>query len=273
LKSGLGYYEARRGMYKGSFLRALRPTDVWLLGHPKSGNTWLAYMLAVLLFRDSDDAVNLQNVATYVPFIHGRDHRIRQHGHLPDPRIFRNEWPEYLELYPQIIYLVRDPRAVLLSLWHMYRVMMDDRDLSLDSFLTQYMGGSGIFLSWNYKLQRWDRQVREMVDRAGSDPRIMILKYEEMVLDRKICLERLVGFLDVSRTEGEIDRAFRRGNFEEMQRIEDRHGAEAYEGRAKGEGKFVRAGKIEGWREEMDPALAARIEEELGPAMKLTEYL
>ena len=31
-----------------SFRGAVRKSDVFLVGHPKSGNTWLAFMLAVL---------------------------------------------------------------------------------------------------------------------------------------------------------------------------------------------------------------------------------
>jgi hypothetical protein len=67
--------------------------------------------------------------------------------------------------------------------------------------------------------------------------------------------------------------AAERGSFEAMRRVEDRHGAEAYVKKAAGEGKFVRSGKVDSWRKEMDASLAARIEEEFGDAMRLTGYL
>ena|SRR5688572_3938578 len=146
VKRRLGYYEARAWLWRGRFLRALRPTDVFLVGHPKSGNTWVAYMLAILLRRDRDQVVNLVNVTSHVPFVHGRDHRIAWHATLPDPRVFRNEFPRYWEHYPKIVYLLRDPRAALVSLWHMYRTMFDERQLGLRSFVEQYLSTSGIFL-------------------------------------------------------------------------------------------------------------------------------
>jgi hypothetical protein len=246
---------------------------VFLVGHPKSGNTWLAYMLAIALFRDHAENVTLMNVRKYVPYIHGNDHHIAKYRHLPDPRIFRNEYPNYRDLYPKILYLVRDPRAVLPSLWHMYQVIFDDTRLTLESFLSQYMTMSGCFTVWNRDLIRWDRQVLEALTEAEHDSRIVIVRYEDLVYNRRAALKRLMTFLDVTRHGEDLDHAVERGSFEAMQELEDLHGAEAYRGRAVGKGRFVRVGKVDSWRREVDPALVSRIEQEFAPVMKLAGYL
>lgn len=271
-KTRLGYYRLRRRLYERGFLRSLRPSDVFLVGHPKSGNTWLAYMLAVALFRDREHSVNLRNVGEYVPFVHGRDYHIARYGLLPDPRVFRNEYPEYAGHYPKTIYLVRDPRAVLLSFWHMYNTMFDVGDLSQESFLTQYLAGEGIFTWWNSKLERWDRQVQEAVGRAEVDASILILRYEELVEDREHGLLTALAFIQAGRTQDEIALAVERGSFGAMRRDEDEHGAEAYEGRAKGQGRFIRVGRTEAWRGELEPRQAARIAKEFGAVMELAGY-
>ena len=271
LKVHLGYYQARDQLRKTQFRRALRPADAFLIGHPKSGNTWLAYMLAILLFRDRDGRVTLENVGRQVPFIHAKDHRIREYRHLPDPRVFRNEIPRYPDLYPKVIYLVREPRAVLVSFWHMYRIMYDDHQMSLESFVDQYMATDGIFRTWNHGMARWDRQVTEWIGQAAPSQRLT-LRYEDLVEDRRTCLERLAGFLGVSRREDDFALAVARGDFGAMRSVEDRHGAEAYKGKAAGEGRFIRVGEVEGWRREMDPALAQRIAAEFSPAMQLAGY-
>jgi hypothetical protein len=273
LKRRSGYYDARRRLRRPGFERALRPTDSFLVGHPKSGNTWLAYMLAVLLFGDRDGHITLENVGDYVPFVHGRDDKIRRHSQLPDPRVFRNENPQYAHLYPRTIYLMRDPRAVLVSFWRMYQVIFDHRDVTFESFLEQYLALDGIFETWNSKLVRWDRQVRDAVERAKEDSRIQLVRYEDMVADRREVLGRLVDFLALSRTPDEIERAAARGSFEAMRRVEDRHGAEAYVKKAAGEGKFVRKGKIDGWRTEISAGEAKLIETELDDAMRMTGYI
>lgn len=272
-KRGLGYYRLRASLFAPRFDRALRPTDVFLVGHPKSGNTWLAYMLAVLAAQDDGDDITLANVGRFVPFVHGRDHRIEGYEHLPDPRVFRNEYPLYADRYPKTIYLVRDPRAVLPSLWEMYRTMRGDRTLGFERFLEQYLQRRGVFRHWNSELVRWDRQVDAALRRADGDPRFQVVRYESMVADRRAVLVSLAALLGLEPPETRIDQAVERGSFEAMRDLEDRHGAEAYLGRAEGSGRFVRKGATDGWRDELSVAAIARIEAELGWAMRRAGYL
>ncbi len=313
-KRQAGYYRLRDGLRnrlrEPEFRRALRPTDVFLVGHPKSGNTWLAYMLAVLLSDDRRGDVNLYNVGDYVPFVHGRDHAITTYGHLPDPRVFRNEYPRHPRRYPGTVYLVRDPRAVLVSFRHMFATMFDDRDMTLSRFVDGYLSGGAPFDAWHRHLMRWDRQVAAALRRAEGGERVCVVRYEDIVADRGAALRRVAEFIgavpaggvpaedlavddlavghlavgqaaarqaaagDVAaETSARLSRAVARGSFEAMRDLEGRYGAEAYAGRARGEGRFVRRGEAEGWRDELDPADAARIEAAFGPVMERAGYL
>ena len=278
VKRRTGYYRLRDGLRnrlrEPTFRRALRPTDVFLVGHPKSGNTWLAYMLAVFLADDRGGEVNLYNVGDHVPFVHGHDHAIAAWEHLPNPRVFRNEYPRYPHRYPGTIYLVRDPRAVLVSFWHMFVTMFDDRELTLASFVDGYLSGGAPFDGWHRHLGRWDRQVSEALRRGERGERICVVRYEDLVEDREAALRRVAEFIgDVpAGTSARLSRAVARGSFDTMRDLEGRHGAEAYAGRARGEGRFIRRGRAEGWREEMDPADAARIEGAFGPVMERAGY-
>src|SRR5262245_56134175 len=103
----------KRNRDRQEFQRALRQTDVFFIGHPKSGNTWVAYMLAKILYKDEMNKVTMASVGHYLPVIHGQDSLIARYENLPSPRIFRNEYPVHPQLYPKTIYLVRDPRAAL----------------------------------------------------------------------------------------------------------------------------------------------------------------
>ncbi|MDH3732458.1 MAG: sulfotransferase domain-containing protein [Gemmatimonadota bacterium] len=268
----LGYYEARARRHEPEFRASLRPTDTFLVGHPKSGNTWVAYMLALLIQPDRSSDINLLNVGDFVPFVHGRDRDIANYAPLPDPRVFRNEYPLHARAYPRILYLVRDPRAVLVSFWHMYRVLFDDRTTGIGSFVEQYMYGSGCFRYWNKHLIRWDHQVRRNSRRAARSGNVLVVRYEDLVLDREDELRRIVSFLDLDADDRRLSEVAERGSFDAMRRVEERHGAEAYEGRARGEGRFIRKGRIDGWRDEMDEAIAGQVASTFASAMRLVGY-
>lgn len=253
------------------FLHHLRGTDVFLVGHPKSGNTWLAYMLAFILYQDSQDEITLSNLKKYVPIIHGKDSSIAKYPNLSEPRVFRNEMPEYPDLYPKIIYLVRDPRAVLTSYYHMYLTIFNDCDTSPKDFIEEYLS-QGCIKRWEI-ITRWDRQVLAWIQWAEQDDRVFVVKYEDMVNDRQSILEKILGFAEISCSKECLALAVSRGSFEAMQKSEEKHGVESYSGEMSQRGRFIRRGKVDGWKDEMDQLTIEQIEKEFAPVMKAVGYL
>lgn len=247
----------------------LRHSDVFLVGHPKSGNTWVAYMLGILIHQDFNNALNLANVGDYVPVIHGKDYEIYRYPDLKNPRVFRNEWPIYPDLYPRVIYLVRDPRSVLVSYYHMYGLLTGDGKLSLHEFVREYLArGCLIRLEPNI---RWDIQVRYWADRANRNDTILI-RYEDMLLQRQAALERTVSFMGLPYTSDLIRLALGRGEFKAMKKNEREHGAESYLRVNGRKGAFIRRGKIDSWKDEMEPKTVRLVERELGSVMALLGY-
>ena len=262
---------SRRWRDKRLFQRNLRQTDIFIVGHPKSGNTWLAYMLAIILYKDTKHQIKLSTIGDYVPVIHGRDSKIASYAHLSYPRAFRNEWPVYPGLYPKVIYLIRDPRAVLVSYYHMYRTYFNDFKITMQAFIEEYLS-HGHIRSWE-PLVRWDKQVLAWIDNVERDKRIMIVKYEDMVLNRRDVMDKLVEFASIPCTKEILDLAETRGSFEAMKMDEKKHGAESYPGDIRQRGQFIRRGKIDGWRDEMPQDLINRIKSEFSQAMNKLGYL
>jgi hypothetical protein len=251
------------------FRTSLRSTDVFLVGHPKSGNTWVAYLLAIIL-EDGDARwrVNLANVGEFVPIIHGTDSHISRFESLRDPRVFRNEWPAYPDLYPKTLYLVRDPRAVLVSYFHHYRVVTGDDATSLDSFIDMYLR-DGCIRTWEPRLLRWDRQVAQWTHHARP---VYVVKYEALHDDRRTVLEAIVRFCGIEPTHDVIASAVERGSFEAMRDEEGRSGAESYPNGLGRRGRFLRLGRVDGWRDELSPGAREAIEREFRPVMQEMGY-
>jgi hypothetical protein len=256
---------------RNQFLRRLRETDVFIVGHPKSGNTWLAYMIAIILRAAEAPPITMANIKEHIPHIHGSDGSIRKYELLRNPRFFRNEYPIHPECYLKTIYLIRDPRAVLVSYYHMYCVVRPREPLTLTAFLDQYLR-EGCLKNLE-PLQRWDRQVAAWLKKASDNKRVLIVKYEDMLKDRKSIIERVIRFTDLKVEDNRIREAVDRGSFEQMQQDEEAHGAEAYLKIQDKREKFIRRGEQDGWKDELEPGMVARIEQELGPTMRAAGYL
>lgn len=263
------YHKQQNGL---RFRNLVRPTDVFLVGHPKSGNTLMAYVLAIIVFKDFEKKIHLANIDNYVPGIHRQDLAIEKHPALSQPRVFRNEVPIYPQLYPRTIYLVRDPRAVLVSYYHMYRTIFNDTTTTLRDFVEEYLRNGNI-QRYEPQITRWDRQVSAWLKRAARDDRVMIVPYEEIVKKKPEALKQTLAFLGLDCPDDLFSLVLERTSFEAMRKTEEEFGEENYPGEMAKRGRFMRQGKIAGWKEELPPESVRAIESEFGTVMKKMGYL
>jgi len=253
------------------FKRLLRPTDVFLVGHPKSGNTLLAFMLGILIQKNFGKNITLANVHDFIPGIHSRDKELNVFDHFPNPRIFRNEGPVYPELYPKNIYIMRDPRAVYVSYYHHCVHDTEDFQWKIEDFVEEMLTHGCIRRLEPY-IVRWDQQVLQWLERSKRQP-VMFVKYEEMVKDKRKILEDVIEFAGITCDKKDIDTALQRSTFDNMRKEEETYGAEPYSGTKGERGYFVRRGKIDGWKDELSQEISKRIENEFSEAMKKVGYL
>ncbi len=254
------------------FKNLIRPTDVFLVGHPKSGNTLVAFILAMIVFEDFEEKINLANINNYVPGIHSEDIAIERHPDLSEPRVFRNEVPVYPQYYPKTIYLVRDPRAVLVSYYHMYCTIFNDTTTTLLAFVEEYIRNGNI-QKYEPQIDRWDRQVLRWTGYADRDDRVLIVKYEDLVKKKPEILKKMLVFTGIECTDELFDMVMQRSSFEAMRKIEEEFGEENYPGEMAQRGRFIRKGEADGWKEELSPDTVIAIETEFSTAMKRMGYL
>lgn len=260
----------RKSRARRKFARDLRGSDVFVVGHPKSGNTWTAYIIGLLLAEDFEHSVNLANVGEFVPVIHGKDCEIAEYPDLPNPRVFRNEWPVFPELYPRVICLIRDPRAILVSYYHMFKTITNDGATSISDFVAEYLEkGCVIRLEPNL---RWDVHVNTWLDRSAQDDTVMTMTYEQMLADRRSAIVKLARFIGVEASDKLIEMTESRSSFSSMKADENQHGAESYLGLKSQKSAFIRKGKAEGWREELPEDDVRAIEAVLGKTMLRAGY-
>src|SRR4051812_24477753 len=100
-----------------AFHASIRPADLFICSFPKSGTTWLGYLLANLLKADPAEALDLKSFNRYVPDVnlqYTKRGDLREHDHRADPRVLLCHATHDAKL-PKVVYVLRDPRDVMVS--------------------------------------------------------------------------------------------------------------------------------------------------------------
>uniref|UniRef100_A0A0E0LWV0 Sulfotransferase domain-containing protein n=1 Tax=Oryza punctata TaxID=4537 RepID=A0A0E0LWV0_ORYPU len=285
-----GCWMARQTARSVSLVRAQfapRDDDVLLATYPKCGTTWLKALSFTIANRSrhpvvgagaGDHPLLTQSPHDLVPFIElpfRHIHPLAALDALPSPRVLGTHMQHHLlpprvhELGCRIVYLCREPKDVIVSLWHFVNKVTDD-DLSLDfdkAFEMFVDGFSSAGPIWNHYLGYWNKHVEK-------PDRVLFLKYDDMMADPTGHVKKLAGFLRVPFTDeevgaGVVEEVVRLCSFGKLSRLPvnssgvvDRIG-----GRLVYNSAFFRKGKVEDWKnyltEEMTKKLDAVVEEKL----------
>lgn len=239
------------------------PDDVFLVSFPKSGNTWTRFLVANLLYPESHP--NFGNINELIPDPEALSKR--QLAHIARPRVIKSH--QYFDpRYPRVVYIVRDPRDIVLSRYHFHRKrrLIDD-DAPLEPFVDDFLADStSPYGSWKENVSSW------LATRSGTDT-FLLLRYEDMVAQTRSELARVANFLGVPANPDRIDQAVQNSSADKMRLLEK----EQYEKWSttkdtRRDVAFVRAAKSGGWRSELPEPLVQKIEAAWGPLMRHLGY-
>ena len=259
----------RRARFRSRVLRAptvrrryagLRPDDALLASYPRSGTTWLRFLLSEVL---SGTPSSFDPDGTVVPYV--GDHAGAPAILPGDGRLIMTH--ETLPAGPRrVLYVVRDPRAVAVSefRWLIRRGLIEE---DLDRFISDFVRGrSNPWGSWGHHVERWGRSE---ATRAGT---LRLVRYETLRADPVGVLGHAVRFLGRDATPDTLAEAVERNSLESMQRKEQQAPDEAFAKGVRREFRFVRSGETSGWRSVLSTAHAQAIRDAFDPAMRSLGY-
>jgi hypothetical protein len=236
----------------------MRHDDVYLVSFPRSGNTWLSFMLANVIIGhcNLEKEVNFFNIHDFIPDIYVSRYIPKNLEFKPFPRIIKSH-EKFNPYYKKVIWLVRNPRDVMISYWHYYKEL-HNKQISLTDFIRDK----------KYGISAWVKHTESYLN-APLGIRILLVKYEDLKRDSKREISKILRHLGILVSEDTIDRAIEKSSFEEMKKIEKE--TAAYPGKYQTRFVFMRKGKA--GQKELSEIEEDYIRQKAGNLMKYFNYL
>jgi Sulfotransferase domain len=244
---------------------AVRPDDTFIVSYPRSGNTWTRFLIANLVHPDKE--VTFTNIESLIPDTSSQSNRALKRT--PRPRIIKTH--EYFDhRYPRTIYIVRDPRDVVLSYYDFQRKYMQiSDDYPLGRYVDDFVSGRLISAGWG----TWAENASSWVYTRGHTKDFLLLRYEDMLKDTTSELLRIAVFLGIEAEPERLRRAIERSSAERMRKLEkaEAHQWVATKNRRK-DIPFVGLAKSGGWRTALPESCVRQIESAWGGLMTTLGY-
>ena len=239
------------------------PDDIFIVSYPKSGNTWTRFLIANLVYPETP--ADFSNINRLTPDPEGISKR--ELARMPRPRIIKSH--QYFDpRYQRVIYVVRDPRDVVLSQFHFHRKrgLIED-DYPPEKFVARFVAGeTGPYGSWGDNVASW-------LATRHKRPGFILLRYEDMLEDAACELNKVASFLEIPPDRERIANAVRRSAADEMRKLEKSQ-AHLWSSTksTRQDIPFVRSAEAGGWRTGLPEAAVAQLEAAWGHLMTSLGY-
>lgn len=259
---------------------------VFLVSFPKSGNTWIRFLIGNLVH--PDQAVTFATVDRVVPDIYGIG--VQHIRRLAAPRLFKSH-EAFDPRYRRVIYIVRDPRDVAVSSYHFARKgrWIEDK-FPIGAYVEKlFLGRDHEYGNWGEHVGSWlvnSSNASQMIYRRnlaaakftqlgarGHGRQFLLLRYEDLLENTEAELRKVAEFVGRKASAEDISNAVRLSSADKMKRLEQTQGDQwstTRQGRK--DINFVREARSGQWRETLPLTSVAQIESSWGHLMQLLGY-
>lgn len=245
----------------GRFLE-VRQDDTFIVSYPRSGNTWLRFLIANLKFSGAE--IDYSNIETFIPDIYVTSElRLRA---MVGPRILKSH-EAFDPRYRRVIYAVRDPRDVIVSQFTTLRRLRSDLiEESFERFVERQLAGEfdAWFGSWSANVNSWVHQSRADVD-------MLTVRYEDLRQNTIETAEKIAAFLDVPCSTVAVHQAVDNSSRGRMNDLYEQSGARLATRVGETSAGHLQPSKTPG-RPTITPRIEERIRQRYGTVMTALGY-
>lgn len=228
-------------------LADLRASDQFLISFPRSGNTWLRYLLREAILLSRPGLPPLESLLEILPAIHNATPVRERHAEfgLPGRLIKSHNLADLPGV--RMVYLFREPADALASLVH-FRIRRAAGGLSAPVQGTLDENCLRLLPEWCEHLQLAIARHRALPGQSH------FVAYEAMHRETVGVFADVAAFLGVKLTGAHIARAVEQCHFAHLQKSEQERAGKS------DQGLFFRKGRVGGGAEELRPDTLHRIE-------------
>lgn len=211
----------------------VRKDDIWVLSFPKSGTTWIqnivwqlkngldftkepisltdAQFLEWPMFGGSNNQLLQERLDSLFP--NSLDELNRSHG----PRIIKSHLPPHLlpiglwTVRPKIIYIVRNPKDAVCSLYHMARNDFNLQNLTWPEHFDRFLRNAKWYMPFGAHVNSyWQHRHLD---------HFLFLRYEELSANRFDGVKKISTFLECKYNDEQLNKLSEHVSFDNMQRM------------------------------------------------------
>lgn len=244
---------------------AVRPDDTFIVSYPRSGNTWTRFLIANLLFPAQQ--VSFTNIERLIPDAEAQSSRYLKR--LPGPRVIKSH--EYFDhRYPKVLYIVRDPRDVVLSYYDFERKYRSIPDgFPIETYVQKFVQGKLTSASWG----TWAENVGTWLAGRSGRSGFLLVRYEDMLGDTVAELASIAKFFGIDADVERLRRAAEQSSASQMRELEQSQGKDWVSTKnRRTDIPFVGTAITGKWKSKLPETAVRTIEEAWGPLLLRLGY-